>query len=127
LAADDHIVLLLMHHIISDEWSMRIMLREFASLYEAYAAGRPSPLAELPVQYADYALWQRERMRGEAYAAQLAYWKRQLEGSPRVLALPTKGRSAARRRPRSSRRCWRASTFCSGSTRGRTTSSSARR
>src|SRR5262249_43650524 len=64
LGADDHVVALTLHHIASDGWSMGILVREVAALYAAFAAGRPSPLPELPVQYADFALWQRERLTG---------------------------------------------------------------
>jgi amino acid adenylation domain-containing protein len=88
LGAEDHVVLLTTHHIASDAWSRGILVREVAALYEAYAEGRPSPLAELPVQYADYAVWQRAWLQGEVLEEQLAYWRRQLAGVPR-LALPT--------------------------------------
>ena len=66
---------------------MEVLNRELEALYQAYAAGRPSPLAELPVQYPDYAVWQRVRLEGPALDAQLAYWKRQLADLP-VTALP---------------------------------------
>ncbi|MDQ1592736.1 MAG: hypothetical protein QOG71_3363 [Pyrinomonadaceae bacterium] len=85
---DEHVLLLVMHHIISDGWSIGILIREVAALYEAFSHGRPSPLAELPVQYADYAVWQREWLQGDVLANQLAYWKRQLDGSPPRLQLP---------------------------------------
>ena len=79
-----------MHHIISDGWSLRVVLtRELQALYGAYVTGRPSPLSELPVQYADYALWQRDWLQGEVLDRQLAYWKAQLTGAPAALALPT--------------------------------------
>ncbi|HSG38215.1 MAG TPA: condensation domain-containing protein, partial [Thermoanaerobaculia bacterium] len=89
LAERDHLLLVTLHHIVSDGWSMGLLLREIAALYEAFSQGRPSPLPELPVQYADFAVWQREWLRGEVLDAQLAYWKRQLDGAPRVLELPT--------------------------------------
>jgi amino acid adenylation domain-containing protein len=88
LAPDRHVLLLTMHHIVSDGWSMEVLLREMASLYEAFAAGRPSPLPELPVQYADFAVWQRRWLSGEALSRQLDYWRRQLAGSPAGLDLP---------------------------------------
>ncbi|HEX8128534.1 MAG TPA: amino acid adenylation domain-containing protein, partial [Pyrinomonadaceae bacterium] len=88
LDEDEHILLLVMHHIISDGWSIGILIREVGALYEAFLNGRPSPLAELPVQYADYAVWQREWLQGDVLADQLAYWKRQLDGSPPRLQLP---------------------------------------
>ena len=89
LEKDKHILLLNLHHIASDAWSLEILLRELGTLYEAFSNGRPSPLQELPVQYADFAVWQRERLTGEVYARQLKYWKRQLDGAPPVLDLPT--------------------------------------
>jgi amino acid adenylation domain-containing protein len=89
LAEEEHVVLLTMHHIASDGWSMGVLLKEVAALYEAYAGGGPSPLAELPLQYGDYAVWQRGWLRGERLEAQLAYWRRRLEGAPPVLELPS--------------------------------------
>ncbi|HVT56893.1 MAG TPA: non-ribosomal peptide synthase/polyketide synthase, partial [Thermoanaerobaculia bacterium] len=91
LAADEHVVLLTMHHIASDGWSWSLLLREIAALYEAFSAGRPSPLPELPIQYADYALWQRAWLTGAALEAQLAYWRQALSGplgQPAPLELP---------------------------------------
>jgi amino acid adenylation domain-containing protein len=89
LEADEHIVLLTMHHIVSDGWSMGVLTRELGLLYEAFTSGAESTLAELPIQYADYAVWQREWLRGEVLERQIAYWKRQLDGAPPVLELPT--------------------------------------
>jgi amino acid adenylation domain-containing protein/non-ribosomal peptide synthase protein (TIGR01720 family) len=89
LGAEDHVVLLSMHHIISDGWSMGVLIREVSLLYGAFSQGRPSPLAELPVQYADYAHWQREWLSGERLAKQVAYWKDRLGGLAPVLPLPT--------------------------------------
>ncbi|HJX29310.1 MAG TPA: amino acid adenylation domain-containing protein, partial [Thermoanaerobaculia bacterium] len=88
LAASDHVLLVTMHHIVSDGWSMGVLLREIATLHQAFTQGLDSPLPELPVQYADFAAWQREWMQGEVLEAQLAYWKGQLEGAPAVLELP---------------------------------------
>ena len=83
-------MLVTMHHIVSDGWSMRSVLpRELGALYAAFAQGRPSPLPELPVQYADYALWQRGWLQGEVLEQQLSYWKQQLAGTSGVLELPT--------------------------------------
>src|SRR4029077_9069413 len=90
LRDDDHILILTTHHIVSDAWSMGIFTRELWTLYGAYANGRPSPLEELPVQYADYAVWQREWLQGEVLESQLSYWRKQLENLP-VLNLPTDG------------------------------------
>ncbi|HKG15027.1 MAG TPA: amino acid adenylation domain-containing protein [Pyrinomonadaceae bacterium] len=89
MGGDEHVLLLTMHHIISDGWSSGVMVRELAALYEAYVRGEESPLEELGVQYGDYALWQREQMTGEALETQLAYWKNQLAGAPQMLELPT--------------------------------------
>ncbi|HWS53679.1 MAG TPA: amino acid adenylation domain-containing protein [Pyrinomonadaceae bacterium] len=89
LGEGEHVVLLVTHHIASDAWSLGILLREVAALYAAYAEGRPSPLPELPIQYADYALWQRARMGGGLLDARLAYWRRRLGGPLPPLALPT--------------------------------------
>ncbi|HWS56473.1 MAG TPA: amino acid adenylation domain-containing protein, partial [Pyrinomonadaceae bacterium] len=88
LAADEHVLLLTMHHIASDAWSLGVLVREAASLYEAFAAGSPSPLAELPMQYADYAVWQRRHLSGERLERQLAYWRQQLAGLGPALELP---------------------------------------
>jgi amino acid adenylation domain-containing protein len=84
----EHILLVTMHHIVSDGWSMGVLVREVAALYTAFSAGRPSPLEELPIQYADYAEWQRGWLEGEVLVEQLGYWKRQLAGAPPVLELP---------------------------------------
>ena len=88
LTEDDHVLLLTMHHIISDGWSLGILTRELGTLYEAYSAGQPSPLPELLIQYADYALWQREWLQGEVLEKQLAYWRERLGSELPFLALP---------------------------------------
>ncbi|HEX8186014.1 MAG TPA: condensation domain-containing protein, partial [Blastocatellia bacterium] len=89
LAEQDHIFSLTMHHIISDGWSMGILLREMVSFYNAYSSRQSPPVANLPIQYVDYAQWQRQWMRGEALAAELDYWKKKLEGAATTLELPT--------------------------------------
>ncbi|HEY7766994.1 amino acid adenylation domain-containing protein, partial [Longimicrobium sp.] len=89
LGAGDHVLLLSMHHIVSDGWSMGVLYRELSALYEAYRDGRESPLPELGVQYADYAVWQREQLEGEALERQLSYWRERLAGAPELLELPT--------------------------------------
>jgi amino acid adenylation domain-containing protein len=89
LADEEHVLLLTMHHIVTDGWSMGVLVREVAALYEAYEQGRPSPLPELRIQYGDFAAWQQEWLRGERLERQLDYWKRQLVGAPAVLELPT--------------------------------------
>ena len=81
-------LVLAMHHIVSDGWSMGVLLRELAALYAAALAGKPSPLPELAIQYADFAVWQREWLRGEVLEGQLAYWRERLAGHPPVLELP---------------------------------------
>jgi len=88
LDAEEHLLLMTVHHIVSDAWSTRVLYRELETLYGALASGRPSPLAPLPIQYQDYAAWQRHWLQGERGMSQLAYWKRQLEGMPPLLDLP---------------------------------------
>src|SRR5215217_312387 len=87
LSTEDHILLLSMHHIVSDGWSIGVLIRELAALYEAYAAGAKSALKELSLQYGDYALWQREWLQGDVLDQQLSYWRKQLH-SVSVLELP---------------------------------------
>ena len=82
LAPGRRLLLVSMHHIVSDAWSMEVFVRELTALY------RSSPLPELPIQYADYAAWQREWLAGEVLAAELAWWRERLAGAPGVLALP---------------------------------------
>ena len=89
LAQHEHVLLLTMHHIITDAWSLEVLLREIAALYEAYERGEESALEELEVQYGDYAVWQRERLKGEELERELGYWREQLRGAPAVLELPT--------------------------------------
>jgi amino acid adenylation domain-containing protein len=89
LSAQEHVALLTMHHIISDGWSIGALVKEVRALYEAYSTGGESPLAELPIQYADYAVWQREWLQGAVLEEQLSYWRRQLQDAPAVLELPT--------------------------------------
>src|SRR5438105_2930216 len=92
-----HLLLLTMHHIVSDGWSMGVLVGELTTLYSAFARGAPSPLAELPIQYADYARWQRRYLRGEVLERQLSYWRAQLAGAPPLLELPAdRARPAAR-------------------------------
>lgn len=88
LAEAEHVLVLNIHHIAADGWSMGIFTRELRALYEAFSKNQPSPLPALPIQYADFALWQREQMREENFQTQLAYWKRQLGGNIPVLQLP---------------------------------------
>ncbi|MGB8508885.1 MAG: condensation domain-containing protein, partial [Pyrinomonadaceae bacterium] len=85
--AGEHVVLLTMHHIATDGWSTGILVRELGTLYESFTRGLPSPLSELSIQYADYAVWQRETMGDEALEPHLAYWREQLKDAPRHLRL----------------------------------------
>jgi natural product biosynthesis luciferase-like monooxygenase protein len=84
----DHAIVILVHHIVSDGWSMGIVLREVGQLYQSFVAGKPSPLPELPIQFADYAVWQRNWLRGEVLQRQLDYWLTVLKGVPSFLNLP---------------------------------------
>jgi amino acid adenylation domain-containing protein len=88
LSEAEHILLLTLHHIVVDGWSIGVLLDELGALYTAFMAGKPCNLPELPVQYADYAAWQRDWLQGQELERQLAYWKRQLDGSPALLQLP---------------------------------------
>ncbi|WP_455917252.1 non-ribosomal peptide synthase/polyketide synthase [Pseudomonas cerasi] len=88
LAADDHVVVLVQHHIVSDGWSMQLMVEELVKLYAAFSDGHTPNLPALPIQYADYALWQRNWMEAGEKARQLAYWREQLGGEQPVLELP---------------------------------------
>ncbi len=89
LEPDEHVLLLGLHHIVSDGWSVGVLTRELAAFYAAAASGRPSPLPELPVQYGDYAVWQRQWLQGEVVERQLAWWRQALAGAPMSLDLPT--------------------------------------
>jgi amino acid adenylation domain-containing protein len=85
----DHVLCFTLHHIVSDAWSTEVLVREVSVLYDAFSRGEPSPLPELPIQYADYAVWQRGRLVGEALEAQIAYWRERLAGAPPLLEVPT--------------------------------------
>jgi amino acid adenylation domain-containing protein len=87
--AQEHVVLLTLHHIITDKWSIDILVRELTTLYHACISGQPSPLTPLPIQYADYAIWQRQWLQGEALEQLLRYWREQLHAPLPVLKLPT--------------------------------------
>src|SRR5580704_5665983 len=96
---DRHLLVLVMHHIISDGLSLEILVRELSALYRAETAGQPAALPAPWMEYGDYALWQHDRMRGEELERQLSYWREQLRGAPEVLPLPTG-------RPRPARASW---------------------
>ncbi|MGB3292549.1 MAG: condensation domain-containing protein [Phormidesmis sp.] len=89
LARASHVLLLTMHHIISDGWSMGVFFQEMATFYESFTTDVPPALSPLPIQYADFACWQRQQLKGDLLDAQLTYWKQQLAGAPPLLALPT--------------------------------------
>jgi amino acid adenylation domain-containing protein len=89
LNEEEYVALLVLHHIVSDGWSNGVLIRELATLYQAFSNGYDSPLPELKIQYADFAYWQRKWLQGEALTKQLTYWKEQLSGSPPLLQLPT--------------------------------------
>ena len=86
---ENYVLLFTIHHIISDAWSTGVIVRELTALYDAFCTGKPSPLTKLPIQYADFAVWQREYLQKEMLASQMDYWKQQLRGSLPLLELPT--------------------------------------
>jgi condensation domain-containing protein/AMP-binding enzyme len=89
LAPQEHVLLMAMHHIVSDAWSLGVMMAELNRLYTAFRRGEPNPLGPAPLQYADYAAWQREYLSGETLEKHLAFWRGALEGAPPALELPT--------------------------------------
>ncbi|UVK49252.1 amino acid adenylation domain-containing protein (plasmid) [Mesorhizobium sp. AR07] len=89
LADEEHVFLLTQHHIVSDGWSLGVLVRELSSLYRAFEAGQDDPLPPLAIQYADYAAWQRQWLSGERRQSQAQYWRDTLSGAPARLALPT--------------------------------------
>jgi amino acid adenylation domain-containing protein len=103
LSAEEHLLLMTVHHISFDEWSMRILLHDTAQIYKAFAGGEPSPLEELPIRYRDFAHWQRQWLQGDVLDREFNFWRKQLEGSPPALSLPAD-------RPRSSVTTWKADT-----------------
>ena len=89
LSEGEHIVVLTMHHIISDEWSLNVFIRELGAFYEGFATGEPVELPELPIQYADFAVWQQDWLKGEVLEEQLGFWREHLKGNPPTLELAT--------------------------------------
>ncbi|HEY6324238.1 MAG TPA: condensation domain-containing protein, partial [Thermoanaerobaculia bacterium] len=87
-AGPEHLLLLTLHHIVADAWSVAVLIRELAALYEAFSRGAPSPLPDLPLQYGDFAHWQRAWLRGDALGGLLDAWRRRLDGLPEALDLP---------------------------------------
>src|SRR6185312_8933912 len=104
LGAEEHRLIVAMHHIASDGWSLDVLARELAALYQAFAQGLPSPLPPLPVQYADFAIWQRRTLSGETLEAQLAWWREGLAGLLPALELPADRPRPARQSFRGDRR-----------------------
>ncbi|MET0396317.1 MAG: non-ribosomal peptide synthase/polyketide synthase, partial [Longimicrobiaceae bacterium] len=96
----DHVLCFTLHHIVGDGWSMDVLVREVAALYAAHGRGEEPRLPELPVQYADYAVWQRDRLSGEVLAEQVHYWRETLAGAPALLGIPTDQPRSARGSPR---------------------------
>ena len=96
LSAEEHVVLVTMHHIVSDGWSTGIFIHEVSNLYKTFITGEESPLEELAIQYADFAHWQRTWLQGEVLAAQLAYWREELGDAPTVVDLPDRQTSSTR-------------------------------
>jgi len=96
LDVDEYALVLVMHHVVSDAWSAAIVVRELSALYAAFTRGAPSPLPELPIQYGDFAAWQREMVKSDRFEKQAAYWRQQLAGAPPVLELPHDRPRAAR-------------------------------
>ncbi|BAZ21895.1 amino acid adenylation domain-containing protein [Kalymmatonema gypsitolerans NIES-4073] len=89
LSETEHALLVYIHHIVSDGWSMGVFVQELATLYNAYSQGKPSPLAPLPIQYADFAIWQRQWLQPDVLQSQLSYWQQQLASAPALSSLPT--------------------------------------
>jgi amino acid adenylation domain-containing protein len=95
-----HILVATLHHIVADDWSLQVFLHELGALYGAFAAGRPSPLPELPLQYPDFALWQRQHLQGKVLERELEYWRQRLAGPlPTLRLAPGRGAAAPRSRP----------------------------
>src|SRR6266436_782125 len=89
VAKDEHVLLVLLHHIIFDEWSRPLLVRDVGKIYEAFDQGQPSSLPELPIQYSDFAHWHRQSLRDEVLEQELSYWRTQLDDSPLMMNLPT--------------------------------------
>jgi amino acid adenylation domain-containing protein len=107
LAPDDHVLVVNMHHIVSDEWSFNIFYKELAAFYAGFREGDTVQLPELPIQYSDYAIWQRDWLRGDTFERQLAYWKNQLHGNPPGVDLPTDHPRRSAGEARGAARWWR--------------------
>ncbi|MFK3651162.1 amino acid adenylation domain-containing protein [Lysobacter enzymogenes] len=88
LSEDEHVLLVTQHHIVSDGWSLGVLVKEVSALYSAFCQGRPDPLPPLSIQYADYAAWQRDWLQGEALEREIGFWRERLSGAPALLSLP---------------------------------------
>ncbi|HLL48709.1 MAG TPA: condensation domain-containing protein, partial [Longimicrobiaceae bacterium] len=99
LAGDNHVLSFNLHHIVSDGWSMEVLVREVSTAYAVLSRGEPARLPELPVQYADFAVWQRQWLSGEVLEEQIGYWKEKLGGAPPLLEIPTDRPRAAGQSP----------------------------
>ncbi|MGO4776716.1 condensation domain-containing protein, partial [Lysobacter sp. 2RAB21] len=89
LAEREHVLLVTQHHIVSDGWSIGVLIGEFSELYSAFHQGRPDPLPPLPIQYADYAAWQRQWLHGDELSKRIEFWRNHLQGAPALLELPS--------------------------------------
>jgi amino acid adenylation domain-containing protein len=89
LSETEHLLVVTTHHIVADGWSFSVLTQEMATLYEAFSQGKPSPLTKLPIQYADFAHWQRQLLQGQTLESQMQFWKQHLGVNPPVLKLPT--------------------------------------
>jgi hypothetical protein len=118
LAPEEHALLITLHHIVSDAWSMGVITRELAALHAAFAAGQPSPLPPLPIQYADFAVWQQRFLAGPDLTDQLAWWRDHLAGAPETLEVPTDHPRPAVRRFRGGMRTARLDRDLSAAIRG---------
>src|SRR6202022_2992474 len=92
LGPDEHVLLVCTHHTVFDGWSLGILVRELAAFYQMRVAGRPANLPELPVQYADYALWERQRLQGEVLEEVVGYWREALDGAATLQMPPDRAR-----------------------------------
>ena len=106
LSAEEHVLMMTTHHIINDGWSMGVLIKELATLYTAYSTGQKAALAELPIRYSDFAIWQREKWESGAFLPQLEYWRRQLAGELPVLQLPGRVMTPNRVGTRGAARQW---------------------
>ena len=88
LGTREHALILILHHIVADGWSMGVLVREVTALYRTFVLGEPVPLPELPIQYADFACWQRQRLRDELLREQLDFWTGRLAGAPQAFTRP---------------------------------------